>query len=245
MRSLICFLALLLAMPGRVPAQPCPPIGTSTIPACFSLVGAAGGLPAHSFGRFQIVARDIGNYPCAGARVTVDLSGCPDLHLCADQLDPTVVVDCAAKTVSGLTAADGSVSCTLLGGSNGTGNAVSLLGPGKLYVNGSSMSTPTVSASDLDGVNGVGINDLSVWLTDFGTFGNPAVGRSDFDCSGSVGINDFSAWLTAQGRGDQTESCGATCPSRASCGCFAPPEDRPTPRQERSSRSGARCARSP
>ena len=214
MRSLICILALLLAMPSLVLAQPCSQIGhgNSTSPACFSLVGAAGGLPAHSFGRFQVVARDIGNYPCSGARVTVDLSGCPDLHLCADQLDPAVVVNCGAKTATSLTAADGTVNFTLLGGSNGTGNAISLVGAGKIYMNGTLIGAPTVSAFDLDGVNGVGINDLSVLLTDFGTVANPAFGRSDFDCSGSVGINDFSVWLTAFGRGDQTQSCGASCP---------------------------------
>ena len=215
MRSLISVLALLLAMPGLGFAQSCPQnpaIGNSTVPACFSLVGAAGGLPAHAFGRFQVVARDAGNYPCSGATVTVDLSGCPDLHLCADQLNPAVVVNCGPKTATSLTAADGTVNFTLLGGSNGTGNAISLLGAGKIYLNGTLIGSPTVSAFDLDGVNGVGINDLSVWLTDFGTFGNPAFGRSDFDCSGTVGINDFSVWLTAYGRGDQIQSCAATCP---------------------------------
>ena len=215
MRSLICVLALLLGVPGLVLAQPCTPPpdhGNSTVPACFSLVGTAGGLPAHAFGRFQVVVRDAANNPCSGARVTVDLSGCPDLHLCADQLDPAVVVNCGAKTATSLSAADGTVNFTLLGGSNGTGNAVTLLGGARIYQNGSLIAGPTVSAFDLDGVNGVGINDLSVWLTDFGTFGNPAFGRSDFDCSGTVGINDFSVWLTAYGRGDQIQSCGATCP---------------------------------
>ena len=215
MRRLISVLALLLAMPGLGFAQSCPQYpanGNSTVPVCFTLVGAAGGLPAHSLGRFQVVARDIGNYPCSGATVTVDLSGCPDIHLCADQLDPAVVVNCGAKTATSLTAADGTVNFTLLGGSNGTGNAISLVGAGKIYLNGTLIASPTVSAFDLDGVNGVGINDLSVWLTDFGTFGNPAFGRSDFDCSGTVGINDFSVWLTAYGRGDQIQSCGATCP---------------------------------
>ena len=144
--------------------------------------------------------------------MTVDLSGCHDLLLCADQLDPAVVVNCGARTATSLTAADGTVNFTLLGGSNGTGNAISLLGAGKIYLNGTLIASPTVSAFDLDGVNGVGINDLSVWLTDFGTSGNPAFGRSDFDCSGTVGINDFSVWLTAYGRGDQIQSCAATCP---------------------------------
>ena len=84
--------------------------------------------------------------------------------------------------------------------------------PRKIYENGTLIGSPTACTFDLDGSDGVGVNDLSVWLTDFGALGNPAFGRSDFDCSGSVGINDFSVWLTAFGRGDQAQSCGATCP---------------------------------
>ena len=47
------------------------------------------------------------------------------------------------------------------------------------------IGSPTVAAYDLDGASGVGANDLSAWLTDFGS-GQP-YGRSDFDCSGGVG----------------------------------------------------------
>ncbi len=102
-----------------------------------------------------MIVRDLAINPIAGAHVVIDLSCCPDLHFCADQLDPAMDVDCA---------------------------------------------------------NGGGGNDLSVWLTDFGTLGSPAFGRSDFDCSGDVGINDFSVLLTAFGRGTQVQSCGAACP---------------------------------
>jgi hypothetical protein len=144
--------------------------------------------------------------------VIVDFAGCPDLHLCADQRDPDVIVNCPTKTVRKRSAADGTASFTVLGGSNGSGHAVSLLGAGRIYVNDGLIGTPTVSAFDLDGAFGVSINDLSVWLTDFGTPGNPAFGRSDFDCSGGVGINDLSVWLTAFGAGTQIESCGASCP---------------------------------
>ena len=114
--------------------------------------------------------------------------------------------------MDGVTAADGSASFTLLGGSNGTGNAVTLQGAGRVFANGSQIGNPTVSAFDLDGENGVGINDLSVWLGDFGTPNNPAFGRSDFDCNHADGINDFSVLLSAFGSLAQTESCTASCP---------------------------------
>jgi hypothetical protein len=203
--------ALLLCGPAQAVELPCN-FCNSTVPSCISLVGAAGGVPAQSAGGFTVTVRDLANNPVAGAMIVVDLSGCPDLHFCADQLDPGVIVNCAAKTVSRPSAADGTAHFTLLGGSNGAGNAVELLGSGNIFANGTLIARPTVSAYDLDGANGVGINDLSAWLVDFGTANNPAFGRSDFDCSGSVGANDFSVWLTAYGRADQLTSCGASCP---------------------------------
>jgi hypothetical protein len=108
------------------------------------------------------------------------------------------------------TAADGSAHFTILGGSNGGGNAVTLLGGGRIFANGTLIASPTVSAFDLDGGSGVGANDLSCWLTDFGS-GQP-FGRADYDCSGGVGANDLSFWLTAFGQGTMTQSCGASCP---------------------------------
>ena len=189
-----------------------PSPGNSTVPSCISLVGTSGRVPAHAAGAFQVEVRDLANRPIVGAHVVIELSGCPDLHFCADQLDPAMDVDCANKRIGKYTDQNGAVGFTLLGGSDGSGHAIELLGGGKVFEDGTLIGTPTVSAFDLDGANGVGINDLSVWLTDFGTVGNPAFGRSDFDCSGNVGINDLSVWFTAFGSGAQIQSCGATCP---------------------------------
>ena len=72
------------------------------------------------------------------------------------------------------------------------------------------IGSPTASAYDLDGAAGVAINDLSAWLSDFGS-GN-AYGRADYDCSGSVAINDLSSWLTLFGAGASLESCVTACP---------------------------------
>ncbi len=209
-RALAMLLGLACVAPASATAtQPSP--GNSTVPACTYLVGSSGGVPATAAGKFTVTVRDLANNPVVGAHVVVDLSGCPDLHICADQLDPAVDIDCANKRVGKFSDQNGMANFTLLGGSNG-GAAVTLLGGAKIYENGTLIGSPTIGAFDLDGSRGVGINDLSVWITDFGTFGNPAFGRSDYDCSGSVGINDLSVWLTAFGRGDQTQSCGATCP---------------------------------
>jgi hypothetical protein len=188
-----------------------PSPGNSTVPPCISLVGSLAGAP-DAVGTFTVTVRDLANNPLNGASVVVDLSGCTDLAICSDQLDAGALVNCAAKTTRKFTNLAGQVSFIVLGGSNGSGNATTLLGGAKIYANGTLIGSPTAAAFDLDGSNGVGINDLSVWLTDFGTLGNPAFGRSDFDCSGSVGINDLSVWLTEFGNGTSAASCAISCP---------------------------------
>ena len=210
MRPLRWFsLSILLAVVPfeAVRAEPSP--ANDTAPACISLVGAFGSTPAPS-GAFVVICRDLANNPMAGAAVVIDLSGCADLFICADQLDPATTVDCVHKTVRKLTAADGSVHFSVLGGSTGGGNAVTLLGGGRIYKNGFLIQSPTVSAFDLDGSGGVGANDLSAWLGDFGS-GQP-FGRSDYDCSGNVGANDLSVWLSAFASGSMAQSCASQCP---------------------------------
>ena len=199
-----CFIAS-AAMAG-VPSP-----GNSTVPACISLVGSLAGT-ADPVGSFTVTVRDLANNPLNGASVVVDLSGCTDIAICSNQLDAGALVNCAAKTTRKFTNLAGQVTFIVLGGSNGSGNATTLLNGVKIYANGTLIASPTGSVFDLDGSNGVGINDLSVWLTDFGTFGNPAFGRSDFDCSNSVGINDLSVWLTEFGNGTSAASCAVSCP---------------------------------
>ena len=119
-------------------------------------------------------------------------------------------VDAVNGRVTKVAGADGNATFTILGHSNGPGNASTLLGGGRIFANGTLIQSPTVSAFDLDGASGMGAGDLSAWLTDFGT-GQP-FGRSDYDCSGTLGAGDLSRWLTAFGTGTMAESCGASCP---------------------------------
>lgn len=201
-----------LAIPATASASPCliGQVANSTTPLCFPLVGALASTPAAGFGQFTVTVRDLANNPCVGAVIVIDLSGAPDLAICADQLDPAATVDCAHKTIAKTTGTGGSVNFTVLGGSNGGRNAVTLLSAGKIFANGTQIQSPTVSAFDLDGSGGVGANDLSAWLGDFGS-GQP-YGRSDYDCSGGVGANDLSLWLNAFASGTMAESCTTQCP---------------------------------
>jgi len=202
--------AVLLLALGAGPGTPQMPCICPPGPICISLVGSYGGAPALAFGQFSFVVLDTHGVPIAGAAVVVDISNALDLAICSDQLDANASVDCANGRVTKIAGADGSVTFTILGHSNGAGNASCLLGGGRIFANGTLIQSPTVSAFDLDGASGMGAGDLSAWLTDFGS-GQP-FGRSDYDCSGTLGAGDLSLWLTAFGTGTMAESCGASCP---------------------------------
>src|SRR5262252_158514 len=132
--------ATLLAAAGLLIASAAmagvPSAGNSNSPACFRLVGSLAGVPDAAGGSFNVIVRDLANNPINGASVVVDLSGCLDLKLCNDQLDPDAILNCGAKTTRKFTDVTGTVSFTVLGGSNGTGNASTLLGGGKIFANG-------------------------------------------------------------------------------------------------------------
>jgi len=186
-----------------------PSAANSSAPDCIQLVGSGGGVP-DGHGTLTIVVRDLANNPINSASVVIDLSLCPDLAICNDQLDPNALVNCGAKTTRKFTDVTGTVSFTVLGHSNGAGNAQELHGFGRIFANGTQLRAPTVSAFDLDGLSGVGAGDLSAWLGDFAS-GQP-YGRADYDCTGSTGAGDLSVWLGVFGAGQSTSSCGVSCP---------------------------------
>src|SRR5689334_12971543 len=178
----------LLALPAITQAG-FPIGGNSTVPACISLVGTNGAGVPDPVGAFTVVIRDLANNPIAGALVRVDLSGATDLRLATtQQAGLTVVSTCGAMYVEGLTDANGQITMTLVGSSNAAGG-VSSLDNGRVYADGVLQASPTVSVYDLDGHDGVGSNDFSLWFGDFAS--GSTHGRSDYDCSGSIGANDL------------------------------------------------------
>jgi hypothetical protein len=205
----VAVLSLLMSMVSRAGASP-PSAANSTVPRLIRLVGASGGVPDAAAGQFTIVARDLANNLMNGVAIVLDLSNCPDLEICSDQLDPTAVTNCAAKTIQKLTNIQGQATFTVLGSSTGSGHASSLAGSARVFGRGVLLALPSVASFDLDGSGGVGAGDLSVWLSDFGS--GVAYQRSDFDGDGSIGAVDLSEWLGVFGAGTSTQSCGASCP---------------------------------
>jgi len=209
-RSLLLSMAVLalLAATGAGAVVPSP--ANSTVPSHILLVGSSSGVPDAAAGQFTVVVRDLANNPKNGASVMIDLSACADLAICSDQMDPNATVNCAAKTVRKFANVRGEVTFTVMGRSNGAGNATTLGGGGRVFANGVLIRTPSVASFDLDGSGGVGAGDLSAWLADFGS-GQPYA-RSDFDGSGDIGAADLSQWLAVFGAGGSVQSCAASCP---------------------------------
>ena len=63
---------------------------------------------------------------------------------------------------------------------------------------------------DLDGQQGLGAGDLSLFLEEFST--GTGSWAADYDGSGNLGAADLSLWLAAFSKATQTSSAGAVCP---------------------------------
>lgn len=189
-----------------------PSPGNSTLPspAFFTVVGHSLGVP-DALGTFSIVVRDLANNPINGSSVVLDFSAASDIIPASDQLDAGAsTVNCAAKTVRKFSDNTGTVSFTLVGGSNNAGASPGVgLNGVKVYADGVLLGSLTAAAFDQDGLSGAGANDLAVWLSDAGSLGY--FGRSDYDYSGDLGANDLSVWLGAAGALGSAES-GTLCP---------------------------------
>src|SRR5262245_54117353 len=125
--ALAAGLALIaLFAPGRADAQCFPTPPNSIVPSHIVLVGSLGAVPESELGAFVVEARDLANNPLPGAVVAIDLSNAPDLTFCTDQLNPNLVVNCAATTVTATADAAGRAFFTLVGRGNSAGAPSSL-----------------------------------------------------------------------------------------------------------------------
>jgi len=190
-----------------------PSPGNSTLPspAFLTVVGSSLGV-ADPLGVFSITVRDLANNPINGSSVVIDFSGNADMLVCSDQLDAGATVNCAAKTVRKFSDAAGVVSFNILGGSNNAGaSAGAGVGAVKVYADGVLLGSMTAAILNQDGgLSGLGANDISVWIADFGSLNY--FGRSDYDYSAAIGANDLSLLIGAFGALGSTEGCASYCP---------------------------------
>jgi hypothetical protein len=204
----VCGVLLATAAKAGVPSRE-----NSDVPASFIIV-------THSdtpdpYGQFSVTVRDLANNVLPGANVCIDVMPCVDIHICADQADPDATVNCEGGTTCKVTDGTGSVTFIVLGGGNNSGQSPGCQAPlVRVEADGVVIGEPITAVADQDGYFGVGANDLSVWIDDFGS-GQYWV-RSDYDGDGTLGANDLSVWLDIFGAGGSSASCaeypGTSCP---------------------------------
>ena len=197
--------ALLLPSPAHAQCEPplgCPSEGNSLSPSAIMLVGHDGSGAPDPGGQFKVVLR-LAHNPLANAVVRIQLQA-TDVTFCSSQQAGLVLH--LPDAMEGITDATGTFTASLKG--FGTGPASHVAGgPAAALIlgNGVLVAQVNMMALDLDGSGGAGINDLSVWLTDFGS--GLQYLRGDLDYSGSLGINDLSVWLTLYGKGLSSVGC--------------------------------------
>jgi hypothetical protein len=210
-------IALLIAPLGATAHASIPDPSLCTCPKEIHIVtfGPSGADPV---GRFCVRIIGMNGLPVEGTRVIVDLSGCADVRICADVLDPDVVVNCSGREFSKLTDVSGWACFTLPGGSTGgIGTPAAPSGgcawifwewqAGRLLLLGS----PAASVFDLDGQQGIGAGDLAVWISDWLSGAN--VERANYVSSDPLGAGDLSRWIDVWlSSGEYRFSCSSRCP---------------------------------
>src|SRR5262245_9807884 len=216
-RAVILPSILCLGLAARATAKVAPWYSRRTGVITLVTLGAAG--RADPLRTFTVNVRDPGNVPQENSRVVLDFSGCPDIHVCADQRDPTVTVDCVAHTLMKLTSVNGQATFRVVGCAANQGASPGSIGPSlRVFADGVYI-TPRACDGDGSGVrvaaldqNGGGLNgmDLRLFLTDF--ISGKAFARSDYDGNGVLGANDLSRWLTALFAGGSAVGGSPACP---------------------------------
>ena len=204
-------LTLGFASVGRADLPPWP-YPHSSVPGSIRLVGRDALGTSDPSGDFTVTIRDLANNPGANIVIRVEFLPCAAASICPTQGPAVTAVNCTAPNpwVEGISASDGTWSTAIVGCTLG-GQQASLNGCVRIYANGELVGSPRVSIVDLSGCDGVGANDLSVWLTDFASELGPE--RSDYDGEGYVGANDLSLWLTTFGSTRSALNCGSVaCP---------------------------------
>ena len=145
-----------------------PNAANSTFPSLINILDPTGGVPDPD-GSFVIIVRDASNNPLPGVTVFVDFSGAPDVSLSNAQPGATLV-SCVPPVVSAVTDNNGVASFNIVGAVASQTNNWSPTSTASIRAGSTPLGTTQVKAFDLDGVDGMTVNDLHFM---FGPFGQP------------------------------------------------------------------------
>ena len=207
---------LILLVAGAAVAGPPSPCNSS-VPCGIVLVGTNGAGAPDPVGTFTVITRHLSNNPWSEGPVVFDFGGCPDVSICSAQVTQGVLVTCepGTRTVSAIPDPSGVVTLTLVGGvihrsTPATTGCLQIFAGGVLLTDGICHQAVSVGALDESGGDGLGPEDLSLWLADF--FSNGYLPRSDFDhpvlCVDNLSPSDFSRWMGSF-FGGYVRGCGA------------------------------------
>lgn len=180
-----------VAIPARSPAGVCSS-PNSTVPIGIRLVGTTAGVPDPA-GAFSVTVRDWGNNLVPNSVVSVDFSPClSHVQLGAAQPYPGSIVDCPTHMVRAYTNASGVARFDIVG--RGIPNFAAFNSRVTILADYYCLlgHLPVVTF-DLDGVGGIGANDLALWTNYFLGANHPLVG--DYDFNGALGANDLAVWV--------------------------------------------------
>ena len=193
----------MLAAGPSLASPPSP--ATSTVPCGIVLAGVnEHGLPDPA-AAFTVVQRNIDGSPTLWPLV-LDLSGCPEISVCAVRVTPAVDVSCdpATRRITFGVSPYGQLTITLIGSTRriaapATSGTMQVYAGLMLLTDGFFHPPVTVAAFDQTGGDGLTMADFSLVLGD--EFDPAYHARSDFDhgvaCQSLVSGTDLSLWLTS------------------------------------------------
>ena len=207
----------LLAASAAMAGVPSATTSTQPSPAVIKVVGH--GSPPDPAGNIVYTIRDASNNLVPGSVVILNFSGCGDLRICSSDVgdggpgSPDLVINCGAKTVTGVTNTTGQITIAVAG--TGTGVGAPVFVPTKcvsVTADGVPMANLGAAVADLNGVNGVNSIDLGLFGADLGP---PSTNRarSDYDVNGVLNSIDLGLFGAVLGPPTgSTLSCGVACP---------------------------------
>jgi hypothetical protein len=190
------FVLILLSVASAQAQSRQPSATNCTVPSVIVVVGSTGGV-ADPKGSFPVVVRNAAGAPIVGTKVEIRIE-VREMIIAPLQPPGVTVLSCYAPRLQATTDATGTATFVVMGSVNRDLDYLQYRC--RIYAGDTEdtqvfIGTPIVAGFDQDGVNGVGANDVSLWLSDFAS--GLTYGRSDFNGSGNLSQNDMNLLLSA------------------------------------------------
>jgi len=185
------------------------PVPTTALAAGVQLGGLLSGVTdPHVTARIRIL--DGANQPMAGSTVDLLFGNCAffEMKIATTQSFPGMIWDCATRTATAVTDANGYASFGLRGSAI-SGIAGMVQPCVAIRADGVVLGVTRLAAYDLDGKNGVNAADQSLFMSTL--FSGQYRSRADYNGDGLVNISDLSKFLAVLLAGGSATSATPNC----------------------------------